>query len=204
MAGTTFDTWALRLGDVTEIAGQKPWPQRVLLHNVGAGAVFVSDTAAGRTGTRAIQVPANGPQVIVIAPGQALYAAGDAAGGGTLSASVSASIPRHGSRSMGLSSFDNQPPGQLLDAMDVPRRVTAALPAGVTGQVGVKAALGSGFGPAFRMLPTILYTFVLAPGQALYGSVLVGGPGPFSIHAADLIASAPRGPTGIPGPDGQE
>lgn len=201
MAPTLLSTWQLNPGPSVQIVGRQPWPQRVLLHDIGAGNIFVSDSGGAGIGQRTIQVPGNGPTVIVLAPNQDLYAAADAVGG-ILSVAASAAIPRGRSRPMGLSSFDEQPSGQVLDISDLPRRVTAALPPAVSGRIGTQANVAGGVA-VFTMVPATLYTFVIAPGQALYG-LITAGLGQFSIHASDLVPGVPRGPTGIPGPDGQE
>lgn len=202
MPPTLFASWDMFAGQTIQVVGRKKWPQRVILQDVGLGNVFVSDSPGAGVGPKAIAVPPTGPMVLVLAPGQDLYAQGTL-NGGLLALAVSAPIPsRGGPKRMGPSSFDAQPSGQLLDLSDVPRRVTVSTGA-TTAQIASQANLVNPSGAAFQMLGLTLYTFVLAPGQALFGQILTGV-GSFNVHSSDLVTSAPRGPTGIPGPDGQE
>jgi hypothetical protein len=222
MPPTTFETTAIfppgpgRRSQ--EIVAAKPWPQRVVGLNVsGGGIIRVSDAPNAGTGPRNVVIPATGPTVIVLAPGQSLYGVSDSAAGRNLALSVSATIPGGRSRQMGASIFTTVEAGvagstgaQLLDASDLPRRVVLSLPTLIFGQVAtapssLKNAVAAANANAFTVIGAIFMTFVLAPGQALFGSLGTGsGAGGFSVHASDLVGNLPRGPTGIPGPDGQE
>ncbi len=205
MHPTQFWTGGVPLGASIEVVSKKPWPQRVLMQDLG-GNVFVSDAPNARVGPRAIDVQAF-PQVIVLAPGQTLYASA-ALVGGVLGLAISAAIPAGFHRRTGQSFFGAMPPGQLVDPKDIPQRVTVTLPAGSTGQVSADPRLVAQPAPqgnSTRITAVQFYVIVLAPQQALYG-ILTAGAGPFAISASDLVSGpgVSRGPTGIPGPDGQE
>ena len=217
-------------GGPIEIVTPRPWPQRVLLQSVslGVGDIFVSSSGAAGIGPKAIQisVPAGAQPVvpIVVAPGQGLYALSDTANG-IVSAAVSGAIqlaqpkgPKgHDRTKMGAAQFssmtiavditESAASPQIVPVSDMPRRVVITMRDAVGGsraRIAFSAGAARSQPQSFLVSAGSLYIFVVAPGQQMYASTVGDTTRVINTQVSDLVVSAPRGATGLPGPAGQE
>ena len=222
MERTTFRTHALGLVGATngsiDIVSPTPHAKRVVLYAElpAIGRIFVS-SAVGELELPGAVTPGEAfgfvrrtPIVLALPSGQPLRAAATLPGA-SLSVSVSQAIPfarRPVKRIPTRSTFRtfNLPaggaPAWIAQWSDVPQRVT------VSGAGLAAVTLGHSANPlaeAFT-LPGIgagiLFVFVKAPDQELYAASALGDT--IAVAVSDISVDYPRGPTGIPGPAGQE
>jgi hypothetical protein len=228
MDPTAFRSYTIRLvgTQATRIAPAAPWPQRLVIrHGAEAQFVFLSDSTAelesvgGVFPIGAYHLRAATPTVLVIAPDQSLYAVASV-DLNELSISRSQAIPKaHDPGPLRPSTFRGHnlqiPVGtpnaakQIVTPSTRPQRVVireveqsdvflSASPATLN-----QATPGATIPGAYRIAagdPTQI--FVTAAGQALYAAPAVVQT--LFVSVSEISPVAPEGPTGIPGPDGQE
>lgn len=231
MAPTTFRTRSVvgLIGTpnaAIRIVAATPYAQRVVvLQTAGATPAFVGFSAADleTPGTvapgGAFQLPP-GPVVLVLAENQPLLVAATAAGT-RIAVSASQEIPIGPSPT----GVEIQPTtfrtyttpvlgaqaAQVVPTVRTPKRVVARTLAGVVFLSDSAGELNSGGpipGGSFEMPAALTASgviFVLAPNQKLsaVSTGVVGGAG-LAMSVSEIPLPAIRGPTGIPGPDGQE
>lgn len=228
MEPTAFRSYTLRLvgTQATQIAPGTPWPQRLVIrHGADGQFVFLSDSTAelvsvgGASPAGSYQLRAATPTVLVVAPEQNLYAVGDV-DLIELSISRSQAVPRaHDPGPLRPSTFRghtlNVPVGtpnaakQIVPPSTRPQRVVIQQIEQSDVFISASAATlnqatpGATIPGAYRIAagdPTQI--FVTAPGQALYAAPAVVRQ--LFVSVSEISPAAPEGPTGIPGPDGQE
>lgn len=216
------------------IVESRPAFQRVvILQNTGVNGAFVSESAqelntpAASFG-QAFQLIPNVALVLVVAPHQTLYGASVVAGTRiSIATSVEVPMPPNGWRdeypatSFRTITVPTAEAIQIAPGGAIPKRVVieSRLPAnpaaassifvsGTAGELNLPSAVP---GVAFELRRPTLTTnpsrivLITAPQQPLYAIQRpAAGPANISVSYSNLHLPALRGPTGIPGPDGEE
>lgn len=204
----------------------------VILQNTGV-AVVVSESAqelnlpAGVPG-QGLQLIPNVALVLVVSPHQTLYGAAIAAVARiSIATSVEVPVPPNGWRdeypatSFRTITVPTTEAVQVVPGGGIPKRVVieSRLPAGPAvassifvsgspGELNLPAAVPGGAFELLRPTPTSdpsRIVLITAPQQPLYAIQRpAAGPANISVSYSNLHLPALRGPTGIPGPDGEE
>jgi len=159
------------------------------------------------------------PNILVLGPHQSLVAVTTSAVIPRISVSVSAEIPPAPKIFPTIKDpaffrtfrvpFIGTPTIRIVPATDLPQRVVINHSGGTFFSSAPNELSTPGMinpGEAFESSGSLTLTFLLAPGQALYAAQNLG-PGQdvrLSVSASKLDLPSLRGPTGIPGPDGEE
>lgn len=233
MEPTSFHTFSLPIlgtGTAIQVVPVAPYFRRVaIVQSGGAPPVFIASVAE-ELDMSGVAVPGGGfqfpaviggdPLIFVVAPGERVVAAATVAGT-RLAVSVSQTIPNpKGPLPPGLGRDPTTFRTYTLPAIgtqavpitpgsSVPKRIVARVNAGtafIGSDAGDQNIAGQPIpGNAFELIavgaPSA--TFVTAPGQKLVASGDIVGR-QLSLSVSDILISELRGPTGIPGPDGQE
>lgn len=223
-----------RAAVATPLVEPRPTFQRVvILQNTGAVGAFVSESAqelnipAASFG-QAFQLIPNAALILVVSPNQTLYGAGISVAT-RVSIATSAEVPmpsdewrdEYPATSFRTITVPTTEAIQIVPGGAIPKRVVieSRLPGG---QAAVSSIFISGAatelnlpsavpGGAFELLRPTATTnpsrvvLLTAPQQPLYAIQRpAAGPANISVSYSNLHLPALRGPTGIPGPDGEE
>ena len=221
MRNTTFRTTTLGLvgtpSAAVPIAPRGPTWKRLVVRS-GAAATFLSTSAQeleinGQiTPGGAFRLPAGVSIVLALEPNEHLMAVA-AVAAGQIFVSVSDELPEKQvlvapqittTRQRTLPALGTRSI-RVVQSGPVPRRVTVfsefavSLLSDSAAELNLPGQTIPGF--AYQVPAGGTDTFILAPGQPLFG---VGLGAVLNVVVSDLAVDLPRGPTGIPGPDGAE
>jgi hypothetical protein len=234
MEPTTFRTYSLNLGGAPNAAIRvvrkaAHYQRVVLFQDTGTTGALVSTSAAELDlagpvfAGEAFTLSPQTVQVLVVGPGQHLVAVGTSIVVPTrLSVSISAEIPPPPKIFPEIKDpafFRTFTPSiigtdaiRIVPASNLPQRVVIDNPiagtqifiASMAAELGIVQAIpGDAFTITAPAPNGIAATFILAPEQALHAAQTAAG-SLLGVHASKLDLPALRGPTGIPGPDGEE
>jgi len=212
-------------GQAVPICGAHDRPRRVVVEVVGEGRVFIGRAAQplevpGATVPSASYALAfGGPHIIAIGPKQTLFAVTDTPGT-LLSAAVNDALVasfktaefERAIQRIRPTEFDTQalPPAQagfkfpIANKGERAKRVVLNFSAVGAALFVSRMALAAA--PEYTMPATGPHVFILAPMQEMF--VRLSNPGGDTAFVSSIVSEIPFeayvGPTGIPGPDGQE